>query len=551
MLRRLLPAPRIALLLAIGLTACGDDPAKKPPADAEDSGEPSARPPVPEVAPGAPALRRLTRTQYENALEDTFLVDLYVPTAFEPDNEVEGLLSVGASTTSVSAYGVELYEQSAQTVADQVLADLTARTSFLSCTPSGASDAACAGEALGLAARKLWRRPVTEDEQARLGALAAAVGAESGDFDEGLRTGLVAILQSPHFLYRIENGAGEGDLRPLSPYELASRLSFLLWNSIPDEALLAKAADGSLAEDEVLEAEARRMLDDARARRGLRNLFDEVFHLYTLPTLSKDPLAFANASPELGPSAREETLLGIERLVLDEDGDFKDLFTTQRAFVDRRLAALYNVAAATPDGFGEVILPEAGGRRGLFGQASFLMLQAHANSTSATRRGKFVRTTVLCQEIPAPPANVDTSIPEADAESPTLRERLETHLSDPYCASCHRLTDPIGLGFENFDGIGKWRPTENDAVIDPSGDLDGTSFTNAWDLAQVISDNPNIEPCFARHVYRYGTGRLNVDGEDELLAWLADGFTRSGHSFRELLVDTVLSPGFRNVGEMQ
>lgn len=551
MLRRLLPAPRLALLLASGLTACGDDPAKKPPADAQDSAELEPRGPVPTVSPGAPSLRRLTRTQYENALADTFLIDIYVPPALEPDNDVEGLLSVGASTTSVSAYGVELYEVAAQTVADQVLDDPTARAGLVRCTPSGADDAACAGESLAGAARKLWRRPITDDEQARLGALAAAVGASAGDFDEGLRTGLIAVLQSPHFLYRVENGAGDGALRPLTPYELAGRLSFLLWNSIPDEQLLAKAADGSLLDDEVLQAEARRMLDDDRARRGLRNLFDEVFHLYQLPTLSKDPLVFTYASPELPPSAREETLLGIERLVLDEDGSFKDIFTTQRTYVDRRLAALYNVPAATPDGFGLITLPDGGGRRGLFGQASFLMLQAHATSTSATRRGKFIRTTVLCQEIPAPPANVDTSIPEADAESPTLRERLDTHLSDPFCASCHRLTDPIGLGFENFDGIGQWRPMENGAVIDPSGDLDGVPFADAWELGQVVADNPFLEPCFARHVYRYGTGRLNVDGEDELLAWLADGFTRSGHSFRELLVETVLSPGFRNVGEMQ
>jgi hypothetical protein len=277
---------------------------------------------------------------------------------------------------------------------------------------------------------------------------------------------------------------------------------------------------------------------------------DSVQMVYVPENLSAIRLML-NADPDLGASAREETLLGIEAMVFDEDGDFRDLLTTERAFVDRRLAALYGVAAATPEGFGEVYLPAELGRRGLLGQASFLMLQSHATSSSATKRGMFVRKTLLCQDIPAPPADVDTSIPEADATSPTLRERLQTHLTDPYCASCHRLTDPIGLGFENFDGIGKWRLTENGATIDASGDLDGVAFANAWEMAEVVHDSPQLGPCFTRHVYRYSVGRLEAGDEQALLGWLNEGFAGTGYSFRELLVDTVLSPGYRNVVALQ
>lgn len=544
-------APRL-LALALSLGACGEPQKDPPDAAAEETGAPGVdRGPAPATSPASPALRRLTKSQYENALRDLFAGELYVPTNLEPDNDVEGLLSVGASTTSVSAYGVELYESAARTVADQVVASPEAMAALVPCTPAGPDDAACAAEALGALARRAWRRPITAAEQGRLAELAAAIGAAEGSFDVGVGYGVAAILQSPHFIYRREHGEGSGAVRPLTAVELASRLSFLVWNSIPDEELLAAAEDGSLLDDVVLEEQARRMLAHENARRGLRNLFDEVFHLYNLPSISKDPLVFVNADPELGTSAREETLLGIEAMVLDEDGDFRDIFTSQRAFVDRRLAALYGVAAATPEGFGEVWLNDALGRRGLLGQASFLMLQSHATSSSATKRGVFVRKTLLCQDIPAPPADVDTSIPEADATSPTLRERLQTHLEDPYCASCHQLTDPIGLGFENFDGIGKWRLTENGATIDASGELDGVPFANAWEIGQVVHDSARLGPCFTRHVYRYSVGRLDVEGEAPLLEWLGAGFAGTGHSFRELLVDTVLSPGFRNVGELQ
>ncbi len=537
-------APLVALL---ALAACGDDPATKPGAT-DTAAEP--RGPAPEVAPGSPALRRLTLSQYTHAIRDLFAADLYIP-QLEPDNDVEGLLSLGASTTSVSAYGVELYETAALTIAEQVVETPDALGALLSCTPSGAGDVACAAEVLGALGHRAWRRPLTDDEVSRLADLAVAVGTADGSFNAGLMYGIAAILQSPNFLYRVEHGEGDGPVRTLTGHELATRLSFLLWNSIPDEALLAAAADGSLLTDAGLEAEARRLLADPRASDGVRNLFEEVYHLYHMDSLVKDPLVFTYASPELGQSAREETLLSIEALVLGDGGDFRELFTTQRTFVDRRLAALYGVPAVTPEGFGEVTLPDDGGRRGLFGQASFLLLQSHATSSSATRRGKFIRTVVLCQDIPAPPADVDTAIPEADATSPTLRERLETHLTNPSCAGCHTLTDPIGLGFENFDGIARWRTTENGATIDASGDLDGVPFADAWELGEVVAQHERVAPCMTRHLYRYGTGRLESEGEQPLLDWLSDGFTRSGYRFSDLLVDTVLSDGFRTVGELQ
>ena len=538
--------PRMLALLALSLFACSGH--------GEDSAVPVDRGPQPASAPATPALRRLTISQFTNAVADLFGADLYIPDKLEPDNEVEGLFSVGASTTSLSSYGVELYEDAAYDIADQVIDDPTRYAAFVPCTPASVTDADCVAEALEPVVRAAWRRPLSTDELDRLVSLATSIGAQADSFPEGMRYALAAVLQSPHFLYRVEQGeedAADPDHRWLTEWELATRLSFLLWNSIPDEELLLAAEAGELSTDAGLETQARRMLADDRARSGLRNLFTEIFHLYDLDDLDKDPATFTFASPELGPAAKEETLLDLEALILDEDEDFRQLFVSQRTFVDRRLAALYGVAAPSEEGFGEVWLDESGGRRGFLGQGSFLLLQSHATSSSATRRGKMVRTTILCQDIPAPPADVDTSIPEPDEDSPTLRERIAVHLEDPTCAACHQLMDPIGLGFENFDGIARWRDTENGATIDASGQLEGEDFKDAWELGQLVADHASLGPCFTQHLYRYSTGHSIVDGEQDLVGWLSDGFAQSGFSFKELLVDTILSDGFRSVGALE
>ena len=238
-------------------------------------------------------------------------------------------------------------------------------------------------------------------------------------------------------------------------------------------------------------------------------------------------------------------------LVFDEDTDFRKAITTRRTFIDRRLAAIYGVQAPDVAQAAWTDLPEDGGRRGVLGHVSFLMLNAHNSTTSATLRGKFVRERMLCQVMPAPPADVDTSIPEADETSPTLRDRVAVHLEDPACAGCHELMDPIGLGFENFDAIGKWRSTEAGAVIDPSGNLDGTDFTDAWEMAAAISKHPQFGPCVAQNLYQYTTGLPLGEGERDLVDWLADGFAADGHRMQALVLRIIDSPGFRQVGEIQ
>lgn len=522
------------MLVLLALLACDPGPERAPVTRGE----------APTVAPPAARLKRLTAVQYGNVMTDLFGDGVLLPSSLDPDQRIEGLFAVGSAYTTISSYGVEKYEGAAYDIAEQVMDDETLRATWVPCAPTALQDDACAEQALAALGRRAWRRPLAADELSALVSVSAEAAVALGDFHDGLEYGFAGILMSPNLLYRVELGDGVA----YDDWELATRLSFFLWNTAPDEELLAAAERGELSTDEGLQAQVDRMLADPRAVEGVRNLFSEMLHLDELDDLSKDPTVYTYMSDALGASAREETLQGVQALVFDDDASYLDLYTTQRTFLDRTLAALYDVPAPEREGFGEVWLDEGQGRRGFFGQASFLALNAHAVSTSATRRGIFVREVVLCQVIPDPPADANTAIPEVSEDAATMRERIAVHLEDPFCASCHQLTDPIGLGFENFDGIGRWRTTENDATIDPSGELDGAAFQDAWTLAEAVADHPSTGPCLSRTVLQYATGAVADELDDDLEQWHAEGFGQAGHRVLWLMRNVALSPAFRGAG---
>ncbi|MCB9796503.1 MAG: DUF1592 domain-containing protein [Alphaproteobacteria bacterium] len=534
------------MVLLLSLLACGEPT----PTPIDSAGPP---PEQPEAAPAAPQLRRLTVTQYHNALTALFGDGLLLPTRLEPDQEVDGLVAVGNAVTSVSSRGVEQYEDAAFNVAGQVLESDALYDAIWPCAPEPDDRAACYREMAADLGLHAWRRPLSDSELDRLVAVATGAAATLDATEEGARYLIAALLQSPHFLYRVEQGTPDAEhagLRRLTEYELAARLSFTLWNSPPDDALLALAAEGTLSEPEVLEAEARRMLDDPRAAQGLRSFFTDLLELDQLDELNKDPFVFPHYSEEVGPAAREETLLGLERVFFD-DLDYRELFTTHTTFVDRKLASIYGLPAPAREGFGEATLPGDGPRVGFFGQVSFLALQAHAVSTSATLRGKFIREVMLCQPMPPPPADVDASIPEPSADAPTLRDRLVVHLEVESCASCHQLMDPIGLGFEQFDGIGAFRSAENDVQIDPSGVLDGENFGDARELADAVAEHGNLGPCLTENWYRWTLGHDLADDEEPMVDFLAWQLEDSGWSLKQLMLLTILNPHFLYVGEVE
>jgi hypothetical protein len=545
----------MTLLAAALVAACQTAP--------EDGADPGTDPTpdtlgaAPEVAPPPAVTRRLTESQYEHALRDLFGDDVYVPSAPEPDLRLGGLARLGAAEVTVSPRGVERYESAAYTLAAQAVAP-EHRAAWMPCEPTPGAEEGCARDALAALGRRAWRRPLTAEELDVAVQLAAeAEAALSGEADvaepfwEGLQYGIAYLLQSPDFLMRPEPVvAPDGDGVPrYTGLAMAGRLSFFLWDSLPDEALLDAAESGALDTDEGLAAQVDRMIADPRARRGLRAWVDDLLHLTDVPDLQKDPAAFPFLQDGMLESAREETLLLFEDQVFDRDADVRELLTTRRTFIDRKLAMAYGVEAPSRDGFGAVELPEDGDRVGLFGHMSLLSLYAHPRSSSATLRGKFVRSTLLCGLVPPPPANVNTNIPEASPDAPTLRDRIAVHLEDPACSTCHLVMDPIGLGLENFDGMGIYRTTEANTPIDASGDLDGTPFEDLPTLAAAVAAHDDFVPCLVEQVARAAMGRSPGTDEREAMDWLEQKFFADELRMIELWRALALSPLFRTAAE--
>ncbi|WP_170319552.1 DUF1592 domain-containing protein [Polyangium spumosum] len=533
--RALIPAALVA-----SLAACSDE--APPP-----TGGLGPRPPMPELAAQTGA-QRLTVAQYGNAIRDIFGQDINVPTSIEPDAPLDGFVTLGSSVSTISSRGVEKYEKAAFAIAEQVVADPARKAAVLPCAPAGASDLDCAKKMVASLGRRVYRRPLATAEVDRLGGLLVQTATTLGSFDEGIEFAIAAMLQSPNFLYRPQ--VGEPDpknpgKRRYTSLEMASRLSFFLWNSIPDEELLAAAESGKLTEDEGLKEQVMRMIESPRARDGLRAFVTDWLHLGELDALSKDPTVFTYYSPDVGPAAREETLRVFEHLVFDLDADYRDVFLTRKTFVNPKLASMYAVPAPTDEGFGMVELPADSPRIGLLGHISILALHSHPRSTSATLRGKFVREDLLCDSIPPPPVNVNTGLPDPSTEARTLRERIAQHNTDPTCRACHMLMDPIGLGLENFDGIGRFRLKETGAVIDASGNLDSVPFADARELAIRIHDSDKVAPCLVRKLYSYATAFEPTKEESGAINTLTYDFRASGHRVKSLLSFIATSPFFR------
>ncbi len=506
------------------------------------------------LEPAAPRLLRLTQQQYRNCIADLFGPEIVVPASLELDTAIDGLLAVGASVTAVSPRGAELYEEAALKIAEQVMQNETSRAGLMACTPEDVDDEDCMTTICQGLAFRIWRRPPDDEETASLVQIGLQASVALDDFHAGVHYVLVAMLQSPNFLYRTE--LGEPDLtepgqRRLTDFEMASRLAFFLWNTTPDFELLNAALTGELASPEGVAAQVDRMMQGPQVRTAVRNFVTDWLLLFELDHLNKDPNIFKHYSPDLGDMAREETLALVEYLVFETDRDFREFFTSNTTFATRRLAAIYNFPATVDEGLGRIDFPADSPRRGFLGHVSFLGLHAHPVSSSATERGKFVRENLFCEMVPPPPADLNTGIPEPSASAKTLKERLIVHMEEPSCAGCHAYLDIIGFGFENFDGIGRFRTIENGAQIDPSGDVDGEDFADSQELTELIANDPRTMTCLTRKLYSYALGHGVVSGEEGSVQELADTFGTSGHRLLALMAAVARSEAFRRVGEVE
>lgn len=529
---RVLHRSAVILLAALTVTGC-------------------SRPVEPEVAASAPRLRLITTEQYINTLAHIFGPSVNLDVKFPPPKRVDGLLANGTAVAGVTAHQLEQFQRAAVTIAAQVV-DTRHREFLIPCRPASesAADQACATQFIRKAGRLLYRRALSDAELDAYVQEAGAAADRLKDFYAGLGVVLEAMLISPEFLFIVERAEPDPE-RPgqfrLDAYSLASRLSFFLWNAGPDDELLTAAETGVLQTKKGLGHIVDRMLASPRLEAGIRAFFDDMFVFEVFSTLSKDPTIYPFFTGVMAADAREQTLRTVVDHLIRKKGDYRDLYTTRSTFISPTLAALYQMPAPVA-GWTEHEFPPDSPRAGLLTHVSFLAMNSHPGRSSPTLRGKALRERLLCQKVPAPPPNVDFSIVEnPSANYPTQRDRVNAHLHDPVCAGCHKITDPIGLALENFDGAGRFRLTERDTPIDPSGELDGREFADVNGLAQALHDHNALPSCLVQRLYSYGVGKATTSAERPLLAYFNERFAAEGYRVPELMRTIALSRAFAQV----
>ena len=490
-------------------------------------------------------LRRLNRVEYNNTARDLLGLDLAPADSF-PTDEVAGGFSNNATVLTVSPLLAEKYMEAAELLATEAVKNLPA---LLGCDPAQLGEEACARQFVERFARRAFRRPVTPVDSDRL-MRAYTAGRGDGTFADGVGMIIRTALQAPSFLYRFEFGApaGPGDkVVRLSQHELASRLSYFLWGSMPDDRLLAAADEGKLTTATEIAAQARLMLADGRARAALAEFYSQWLGLSALDSVVKDAATYPEFTPELRTAMRAETRSFVEYLLWSSDRRLSTLLTSPVGFATGPLASLYGVTPPAGAAGAMVALPPAE-RAGVLTQAGVLAVHALPNQSSPVARGKFVRERFLCQDPPPPPPDLNVTPPEVD---PTLstRERFAEHTAAAACAVCHELMDPIGFGFEGYDGIGRFRTLDGGRAVDDSGrvaqsrDLDGP-FRGARELAEKLGASGQVRDCVATQWFRYAFGRFEGGGDACSLAQMQEAFTVSGGDLQELLVALTQTESF-------
>jgi hypothetical protein len=373
--------------------------------------------------------------------------------------------------------------------------DTPSRREIFRCRPASRSaERTCAQQILSRLARRAYRQPVGVTEMAPILEFYAA-GREQGSFDAGIQRGLQRILSSPRFMFRSERdpeSLAPGAVHRVSDLELASRLSFFLWSSIPDDALLTAAASGALRQPGTLESQVRRMLADPKAGALVANFAGQWLHLRNVRSVLPNSDEFPDFDDNLRQAFRRETELLFES-ILREDRSALDLLRADYTFVNERLARHYEIPNVYGSRFRRVPVADDA-RRGLLGHGSVLAVTSHAERTSPVLRGKWVLENLLGLPVPPPPADVPSLKGNEEGQKPrTLREQLAEHRASPVCASCHRVMDPVGFALENFDAVGAWRTKEPGGPIDASGQLaDGTPIDGVVTLRKAILDRPEL-----------------------------------------------------------
>ncbi len=509
--------------------------------------------------PTAPAygpapLARLSAFEYEQSIADLF-PGLELPNVVLPIDATVSGFDNDSNSQSPTPLLIETYRSAAIAIASAAVGQLDA---FLPCAPSTPDEELdCAATFIERFGRRVYRRPLTEVESAKLRELYALERAQDS-FAASIQLLIEIFLQSPKFLYRLELGSGEAiqdSAVPLTSYEVATRLSYLLWGSPPDETLLDAAAAGALTDAASIETHARRLMADDRARVGVRNFYRQWLEYDALGELVKSEELFPEFNAEVARSMRQSLRAFVDHAVWEE-GSLSALLLDSRAFVDDELAPLYGVDSPGGDGQTLVDLDPAE-RAGLLTQVGFLAAMANETADAPVQRGVFVLDRLLCQRPPPAPADVILDVPPFDPDQPaTTRQRIAMTHEQGTCAACHKSIDGVGFAFSHYDAIGQWRVLDNELPVDGSGWLTGTSdvdgeFYGAPELSRLLASSEQVARCVTAHwlSYAYRVPRAELDRE--LVTALSADFAASGYDLRELLVHVVTSAAFTHRAALQ
>jgi hypothetical protein len=497
--------------------------------------------------PGSSPLRRLSNYEYSNTLKDLFAnvsgvastIDTVVAT-FPNESESLGFRN-NASFLGVGSLVAQKYLDGAE----QIAATAAHAAGLVSCDPAEQGDVECARDFIRTFGAKAYRRPLTDAEVQSYEDRFTA-GSDGYTFEDGIEWVVFSMLQSPHVLYRVELGKpGTGAVTQPTPYEMASRLSYLVWQSQPDAELTRAAAADELATPEELEAQVRRMLADPKSER-LLEYFDQWLDTDILSSMKRDQEVYPNLVEGLPALLHEETRTFVKALFANPSGSFAELFTANYSYVNGPLAEHYGVAGVTGNDFVRVDMP---GRSGVLTQG-MLLTRDKATRTSIVRRGLKVRTDLLCELVPAPPPNVQLDL-EGLGDGLSQRDRLELHRTEPSCAGCHELMDPIGVVFESFDAVGRYRtededgkPVNTSSTISKTVDADGP-VASAAELGQRLAASEEARACYVLQNFRFFYGRDQTDADRCSMAALSLAFKETGYSLSELVVALTQTDAFR------
>ena len=562
----------MGMMCALCLSACDSNKTQKDPPPSTDMTQDDMSDMSPDadmdvivrpVGPmaGTTPARLLTRYEYDNTVSDLFGQSFQLTKTLSfPSENLVGWFENDAWSHKVSPLLINKYTEASEVVTEQLLKD---KGTLLGCDLNTTAEQACVDAFLPKLVERAFRRPVTNEEIQHVRDIYAKQLASESDPDSALAIAIQSVLQSPQFLYRLELGEPSADAQPpqdggmtqsdfelIGSYEMASRLSYFLWASMPDQTLIELAQKGELSTPEQIEAQVERMLQDDRAKRMVRQFHRQWLTLKKLESVVKAK----NYYPKWKDSIRDDWRISLERFIdyaFWEEGTFEAFMTSNVVFMTNDMAQMYNVEIPADSGGVFKYVAPVNERFGIMTQPGLMGMLGNSNQSSPILRGIFMREHLLCQVIPPPPNDQEIEPPDPDPNA-TTREIFAIHTANEQCAGCHNLIDPVGFGFENYDGVGHFRTMENNFPIDSSGALTASPdptlngpFDNARELAMRLAGSDVVQSCMTNQWFQFALGRNHDKSDAPSLEGVKAKFKASGYKWDALFKAIATSDSFR------